>query len=62
MLDCILKVENKKRAFIKIDNGEIVVTLDYKSATVFHSPGEAMRKALELEDMFGEPFARIVKL
>lgn len=62
MLDCILKIKDKKRAFIKLKGNEIIVTVSYERATIFHSPGEAMAKAVELEEIFGEPIAKLVRI
>lgn len=62
MLDCILKIKDKRRAFIKLKKDEVIITVNYEKATVFNSPGEAMRKAIELQEMFGEPIAKIVRI
>lgn len=56
----ILKVG--KRTLIRVEDTEIVLTQEYEGATKFDKIGDAMKKAVEINEELGAHIVKIVSV
>ena len=54
----ILRISSK--AFIQVKPDEVVITSDYEKATKYNTIGEAMKVALELNELINNSINRVI--